>query len=63
MEESEWELLEQEDEIITPRTEYDAELEQPITEETSSTDANAYDGATYNTEVVPEEPPLSKHSL
>ena len=38
-------------------------VEQTITEKTSSTDANACDGATYNTEVVPEEPPLSKHTV
>ena len=62
-EESEWELLDQRDQIITPRTEYDAEQEQTITEKTSSTDANACDGATYNTEVVPEESTLSKHRV
>ena len=62
-EESEWELLDQRDQIITPRTEYDAEQEQTITEKTSSTDANACDGATYNTEVVPEESTLSKHTV
>ena len=62
-EESEWELLDQRDQIITPRTEYDVEQEQTITEKTSSTDANACDGATYNTEVVPEESTLSKHTV
>ena len=62
-EESEWELLDQSDQIIIPRTEYDVEQEQTITEKTSSTDANACDGAAYNTEVVPEELTLSEHTV